>query len=271
MAIEAIDSHAHVHFKNFDSDRDLVIHRAKKAGVIGIINIFISHEDYVQSIGKIEKYINQGYIKVAIGFAPQLIDNLDVHEYLEFLRKIGQEYIAIGECGLDYYWITDDVLIKKMEGSFQAILEIVRKVKKPLIIHARTAHRKNAYLKIVEYLNQYGVRRAVFHSFLGSLGDLKKIMDGGWYVGIPTVYVRRRDLRVILENLDLNKVLVETDSPYLSPRKGERNEPANVIEVISYISAIRNEDVETLSQRFLSNTARFFNLEVSKLTIGMKL
>jgi len=256
----AIDSHAHLTFDVFKGDLEDVISRAKNSGVRAIICVSVDARDFLEALRISEGYTN--YVYPTLGLAPQMADEIKFEEFLDALERWKGKYVAIGECGLDYYWRTNSDEVKFMIKSFSRIAEIARNDDIPLIVHARSAHGKNAYREIVRILRNLGVERAVFHAFLGRKGDAREITRMGWLVSIPTIYIRRPDLWEIIKATSLECMLVETDSPYLPPSKGERNEPANVIRVLELISKVKEMDAEEVSEIILSNTCGFFGIKV---------
>jgi len=260
--ILAVDSHAHISLRHFDNDREEVINRARKNGVIGIINPAINPSDFDKALKISQRY--HGYIYVALGLAPQTASNEDLIEILDQAKKHRSKYIAIGECGLDYYWVRSPAEIENMVRIFQGMVQLAVETKLPMIIHARTAYGKNAYREIAKILNNYGIEKAVFHAFFGRKKDVEVITKNNWYIGIPTVYLRRRDLWSILKSIPLHNMLIETDSPYLSPEKGKRNEPSNVLLIIELLSKIFGKDPYELSIIILENTKKFFGIKIEK-------
>jgi len=260
--IVAIDSHAHISLRHFDGDREEVIERAKSKGVLAIINPAINPIDFDRALELGRLY--RGYIYVALGLAPQTASIRDLIEILDRAKKHRNRYVAIGECGVDYYWVRDLANIESMVKIFERMVQLAVETKLPMIIHARTAHGKNAYRDIIKILNNYGIEKAVFHAFLGGKRDAEAIIKNNWYVGIPTVYLRRQDLWNTIKLIPLSHILIETDSPYLSPEKGKRNEPSNVLLIIKLISKILDKDPYELSMTILENTERFFGIKIEK-------
>ncbi|MCR8471495.1 MAG: TatD family hydrolase [Candidatus Korarchaeota archaeon] len=258
FALKLIDSHAHLSFDAFKNDLDEVILRAQKAGVVAIINPTISVSDFKNALKVAEKYPN---VFPALGLAPQIIEEELLKEFLSAINEFKENYIAIGECGLDFYWITEPKKVQFMLESFKTILEIVEKLKKPLIIHARSAHHKNAYVEIIELLETYNIKRAVFHAFLGSKKDVQAILRGDWYISIPTVYVRRKDLWFIVNDIPLDRMLIETDSPYLASRKGSRNEPSYIVDLLELISRITGINKDDIAYILTKNAIDLFELK----------
>lgn len=258
--MKIIDSHAHLSFDAFKNDLDEVISRASKAGVVAIINPTISADDFKNAIRISERY---PMVFPALGIAPQTLREDLFEEFLLAAERFKGKFIAIGECGLDFYWVTEPTRIEFMLESFKTILEIVEKLNKPLIIHARSAHRRNAYAEIVQMLETHSIKRAVFHAFFGSKRDVQTILRGDWFISIPTVYVRRKDLWSIVASIPIDRMLVETDSPYLAPKQGIRNEPAYVVETLKLIAQLMNMSIDDVAQILTKNTIGLFNLMIT--------
>jgi len=235
-----------------------VIRRAKDAGVLAIINPAISPEDFEVAVNLARKYNDM--LHIALGLAPQRAQLKDLDVIVDLADKYKGRYIAIGECGLDYYWVRTEDEIEKMRRIFKTMVSLASSYDLPMIIHSRSAHGRNAYAEIIGILGKSGVERAVFHAFFGRKSDALEITRRGWLIGIPTVYVRRRDLWGVLKKVPLENVLVETDSPYLSPTKGKRNEPANVVVLIDLLSKIRSGDPFDIAYTILENTKTFFEI-----------
>ncbi len=258
--MRVIDSHAHLSFDIFRRDLDSVIAKARKVGVVAVINPTITPKDFENALRIAERY--KDYVFPALGLAPQILNEELFQKFLLALKNFEKSYIAVGECGLDFHWVRDEEKVNFMRESFREVLQIIEKLGKPIIIHARSAHHRNAYIEIVRELEVHKIKKAVFHAFLGSKKDIRMILNGDWLVSIPTVYVRRKDLWHIISSVPLERMLVETDSPYLAPRRGIRNEPANVIEVVKLIARINNMDEEDVAEILTKNTINLFELRI---------
>jgi len=244
----------------FDEDRDQVVQRAKRHGVIAIVNPTINSEDFVKAVRIREQY--REILHIALGLAPQRATKTDLMKVLELARNYRNEFIAIGECGLDFYWVRDINEIKLMREIFRSMLQLAVEYRLPVIIHARTAFGHNAYREVMRLLEEYGVEDAVFHAFLGSKADMREITKRGWYISFPTVYVRRKDLWGIIMEAPIDYILIETDSPYLAPQKGIRNEPANVVMLVELIARLKNMDKFDVADIILRNTRDLFRIQI---------
>lgn len=255
-----IDSHAHLTFDIFKNDLEQVIDRALRTNIVAIINPTIDPEDFIKAMRISQKYPK--YIIPALGLAPQTSNQRNLNAFFDAIKVHRGQYIAIGECGLDYYWVTDPKQVNFMKNSFEKIVKIASDYNLPLIIHARTAHQKNAYLEVVSILKENNIENAVFHAFFGKKSDAMEIIKHNWFIGIPTIYVRRVDLWRVLEKIPVENMLVETDSPYLSPVRGLRNEPANVRKVLEVISQIKNINIYEAADIIFNSTKTFFKLRI---------
>ncbi len=260
LIMKLVDSHAHISMPVFSDDLDQVVSRAINAGVIAVINPTIDSNDFIAALKLEKKY--RGFIFVALGLAPQTATLQQLNDVLEVAKQYKGRYVAIGEVGLDFYWVKSVDRIVTMRKIFESMLGLAKELNLPLIIHARSAYGKNAYVQIAEYLKKYDIESAVFHAFFGRKSDLELIVNNGWMIGIPTVYLRRRELWKILELVPLDNILLETDSPYLAPTKGTRNEPANVVKLVNLLTTIKHMDNETVASIILENTKKFFNISL---------
>ena len=256
--LKVIDSHAHLSMDTFKQDLQSVIEHARSRGVVAVMNPTIDKKDFLEALQIQKKYPD--FIYVALGLAPQLLNERKLDEFMEAINEYNNKYLAIGECGLDYYWVTKPKEIEFMRQAFMKVMEVVAERKKPIIIHARSAHRRNAYREIIKYLKEFGIEKAVFHAFLGKKSDALEIIKGGWMLGIPTIYMRRRDLWGVIKAVPLDNMVIETDSPYLSPVKGTRNEPANVVGLIDLIAEIKGKNKEEIACKIYENTKALFNI-----------
>lgn len=267
-----IDTHAHLDVKQFKPDIDIVITRARAAGVTTIINIGPS----VNS-AKAASQMNSNQIKMfsTIGLHPEYVpmanSNKSVPLKMKALEKIylanPQKVVGVGECGLDYFkhdgQITNEE-ITAQKTLFQAEINLAKKLNLPLIIHCRpsTSSGPSAWDDI--FLPELQGTTGVFHSFTGSPADAKKVLDLGFYLGLSCIvtYPKNDSLRQIIKDAPLTRLLTETDCPFLPPQnmRGKRNEPANVTEVIKIIAQVKSLREKEVSEAVLENARRLFHL-----------
>lgn len=267
-----IDTHAHLTWDSFKPDLQEVVERAKKAGVTHVINIGVD----MKSSKKAAQLKYPG-IKCysTIGLHPhevsKLINNVSIHQNIEALEQLYQtssgKVVAVGECGLDYHFennpdyipssLPQDEQIKLQEKLFLAQIALAKKLNLPLIIHCRDAWND---ILLPELQGVTGV----FHSFTGNADQAKKILDLGYYLGFSCIvtYPKNDYLREIIKSIPIDKILTETDCPFLPPqtKRGQRNEPANVAEVVKVIAEMKQISYEEAAQTIIENAKRLFKL-----------
>ncbi len=253
-----VDSHAHLDLKKFDNDRDIVIENAKQCGISHIINIFLSPEAYAERKGYFDAHEN---IFFSLGIHPS--DGLKFNE--QTLQAMRQCFIndkrlrAVGEIGLDFYWdhCPKDVQLQ----IFVEQLNLARELKKPVLIHSREATDATIALLEKEGFVDYPL---LWHCFGGNEAELKQIIHHGWYVSIPgaVTYPKNEQLRKAAAAAPLDKLMLETDCPYLAPQewRGERNEPALSVFTAHCIAKAKNINVAELWQHCGDNARKFFNI-----------
>ena len=230
-----IDTHAHLDFSQFDKDREKVIQYALSRGVKRIINVGVNLESSRQSI---ELAINYPQIYATVGFHPH-----DANEFnkknLQGLKRLAQnqKVVAIGEVGLDFYRNLSPVEIQKQ--AFISQLELACELNLPVVVHIR-----DAYKDSLDILEKRKNIRGVLHCFEGNIKQAKRGLDLGFYISFNgRITYDNPSLVDLVKQIPIEKILVETDSPYLPPypHRGKRNQPAWVELVIKKIAQIKEE------------------------------
>ena len=256
-----IDSHCHLNFNKFDDDRLDVIARAKVEGIIAFINPGTSLDDSRQVVALTEQ-IPEVY--AAIGVHPN--DAAEVDEAaLNELRELAAQpkVVAIGEIGLDYYW--DKAPRPVQRRVFEQQLDLAKAVNLPVIIHQR-----DSAADTMDVLRQWGKDGnhpgLVLHSFSGDQAMADEAIELGFHIGIsgPVTFKNARDLPGIVASLPPERILVETDAPFLSPHpyRGKRNEPARVKVVAEKVAELQKLSLAEISQQLTKNTISLFKLPI---------
>ncbi|MDP2983990.1 MAG: TatD family hydrolase [Candidatus Latescibacter sp.] len=237
------DTHAHLDFEDFDSDRDQVIERAAEAGVSCIIDPGIDAASSKKAISLAEKY---GIVYAAAGIHPNNVAGA-LPEDMEIIARLAkrEKIVAIGETGLDFYRnrTPSDMQVQ----SFQKHLELAKEMNLPVIIHFRRVEREGIELAGIE---RFKGLRGVFHCFGGAVDFALELVDMGFCIGFdgPLTYPNSDRIEVA-EAVPLERCLIETDSPFLAPQKyrGRRNEPSFAGEVAKKLAEIKNLGVEEVA------------------------
>lgn len=250
-----IDIHAHLDFKQFDNDREEVIKKAQKANVKAIINNGTDPETNRKTIELAKKY---NVIKPALGLYPvygaKLTDE-ELDEEFKFIES--SKPVALGEVGLDLKELPD---LKKQKEVFERFIKLSNKLKIPLIVHSRKAEQET-----LDCLMSSEAKLVNMHCFSGKISLAKKIEDHGWFLSIPPNIVFSEHFQGLVKAISLSHLLTETDSPFLSNVKGERNEPANVAVTVKKIAELKGLDpLETENNLFLNFSRLFKGIKVVK-------
>jgi TatD DNase family protein len=260
-----IDSHAHIDGEEFDADRDEVVRRARESGVCAILNVGTGdpHSGSLERAVEVaEKYDG---VFAAVGVHPhdaRLFDD-DAASRIQRLAKQSSRVIAWGEIGLDYHY--DNSPRDVQREVFRRQLRLAREVELPVIIHSREAD--DDTVNILREELKDSVRGGVMHCFGGSRSRLAGIVELGFMVSFAgnLTFKKAEDLREVARLVPLERLLVETDCPFLTPVpfRGKRNEPARVVEVARYLAQLRQVTLEEMGRLTTDNFARFFALDVS--------
>lgn len=251
-----VDVHAHFDLGEYDSDLDVVLNDCKAKGVKAIIANGVHQESNRKVLALAKKY---DMIKPALGFYPVHVTEQPwekVEFELEFIKK-NKDKFAIGEVGLDYKFGDDnsngDKFKEIQKKAFQKIIEISEKTKRPLIIHSRKAEQD-----VIEMLESSSLKNPVMHCFMGKKKLMQRIADNGWNFSVPVILGKLQQLQELVEYTNINQLLTETDSPYLSPVPGERNTPANVAITVKKIAEIKKFEQEEVANNIFMNYQRLF-------------
>lgn len=261
-----VDTHAHLDFHQFDADRQVVIERAEAAGVAVIVNVGADLVSSRRAVSLAEQY--EG-IFAAVGIHPHDAKRLNGSALAE-LRNLARNprVVAVGEIGLDFYRNLSPQDVQRR--AFQAQLAWAAKLGKPVIIHDREAHDEVMGL-LADWAAGLGGsplagRLGVLHTFSGDLSMAEQAIDLGFYISVsgPVTYKNAHRLSEIVRNLPLDRLLVETDCPYLTPHphRGKRNEPAHVGLVAEKVAALRGMAFDELAKATTANAQRLFQFEL---------
>ncbi len=252
-----IDTHAHLALPQFDKDRAAVINRAREAGIKHIITVSTDSDDCRKAVSLAHEH---DFISAAVGIHPHDAKTINADTY-SLLRKLAPDskVVAIGEIGLDFY--RNLSLRETQIRHFREQLRLAREVSLPAIIHDREAHQE--VLKILQEEKAETVG-GVIHCFSGDWEMAKACLDMGFYLSIPgtITYKRSEEYHKLVHDLPLDRILIETDCPFLTPHplRGNRNEPAYVQYVAEAVARIKRIAQEELAKITAQNSQKLFNL-----------
>lgn len=254
-----IDTHSHIYLPQFDHDRELMLQRAREAG---IDKIFLPNID-LASIPLMHKLCDE---HPRMCYPMMGLHPCDVKEGFETVLAQMQamfserKYIAIGEIGIDLFW--DKTTLPMQVDAFMTQIEWAKEMQLPIVIHARDSF--DEIFSVLDELNDDRLR-GVFHCFTGTNEEARKVIEyGGFMMGIGGVLTYEKSgLDAVLANIPMEYLIVETDSPYLTPKpfRGKRNESAYVTFVASRLAEIKNIPIEEIGSITSENALKMFDLQ----------
>ena len=255
MYSNIFDSHAHYTDKSFNDDREIMLGFLRESGVCGVINCGADIESSVFSLELAKKY---PFIYAACGVHPEEVETVD-KDYTVTLRNLAknEECVAIGEIGLDYYWRQDTK--SQQKEMFENQIVLAKELNLPIIVHDREAH--NDTLEILKKHKPEGV----LHCFSGSVETAKEVLKLGMYIGLggAVTFKNARKAVEVAEMLPLDRLLLETDCPYMAPvpMRGKRNNSTYISYIAEKVAEIKGVDPQTVLDVTAENTKKLFNIK----------
>ena len=255
--MEFFDSHSHYNDEKFDDDREELIKNTFESGITKFMCIGYDVESSKKAIEISEKYEN---IYATCGISPNDIEKVN-NSSLKEIEKLAksQKIVAIGEIGLDYYWEKDNIKREKQKELFIEQIKIANKLDLPIVIHTR-----DAYLDTIKILKENKCNNTgIFHCCPLNSELIKDGLDLGYYISFSGVITFKNAKPERCINLvPMDKLLIETDSPYLSPEpyRGKRNDSRRVIEVAKRIAEIKNMKLEEVAKKTYENSLKIYKI-----------
>ena len=250
------DTHAHLDDGRFAEDRSELIKHMQAGGVSLIVNVGADMEGSRQSVILSKDY---DFIYAAVGLHPYDAQTMTEHELSELYNLAkNPKVVAIGEIGLDYHY--DEADTDKQKEWFYRQIKLAEELSLPYIVHDREAH-----ADCLEIIKKSGYFRGVMHCYSGSTEMAKELTNLGFYISFagPVTFKNGKKAKEAAKNVPLDRLLIETDSPYLSPEpyRGQRNDSSKVRYVAKEIAALRDMTEEEIAKITLENGKRFFGIQ----------
>ena len=253
LTVNLVDVHCHLSMKHFKGDLDQVILKARRRKLILIVTSSISPDDFLSSLKIVNKYKN--YVYVTLGLHPPGVTEESFKQTIKLIEKYKNDILGIGEVGLDFYHVKSEGLRKFQQKTFKEFIRLSKMLELPLIVHSR-----DAMPLTLNILREEDAHNVILHCFSGSVEEAKTAIKEGWFISIPTAVATRPLYQSIARFVPLSHMVLETDSPFLSPFKGQRNEPANVYYAASKVAEIKGETLGKIAAVTTRNALRFFGL-----------
>ena len=252
------DTHAHYDSRQFNPDRDEVLSGLKARGVSLVVNPGCDLPTSRTAVELAEQY---PFLYAAVGFHPEELEGAELSDLEEIRRLAGHDkVVAIGEIGLDYYWVKDEEGRKKEQEFFRAQMRLAEELNLPVIVHDREAHGDTLAI-VKEFPNVKGV----FHCYSGSVEMARELVEMGWMISLTGVltYKNARKSVEVVEAIPLDRLMIETDSPYMAPvpHRGKRNDSGYVLHVCEKMAEIKGISVEECAAATMENGKRLFRIE----------
>lgn len=250
-----IDTHAHYDDKAFDEDREALLAELQGKGICRVINSGSSLDACKRTVELTEKY---DFIYGTLGIHPCDCEDL-TEEHVQWIKEkcALDKILAVGEIGLDYYWDEPDREIQKKWFARQ--MELAKEVKLPMVIHSRDAAQDTIAMMKEHHAEAVG---GVIHCYSYSKESARDFLDMGFYFGVGGVvtFQNGKKLKEVVEYLPMDRILTETDSPYLSPvpNRGKRNDSRNLTYVVEEIARIKGISVQEVQEICLANAHRLY-------------
>jgi TatD DNase family protein len=247
--LKIVDTHCHLEQAEFENDRDVVIQNARKMG-ISCITSAITPEDWNKCL---EIAFQNDNVYASIGLDPILWQASD--HLLRYIETHQDQIVSIGEVGLDFYRERDHSLRASQEETFRLAIETAKRLHLPLQVHSRSAGKQ-----ALDILSDMDARDVHMHAFDGKASYARTTSyDLGYYFSIPTSVVRSPQKQKLVKAVNIERLLLETDSPVLGPEKGERNEPIKILLALAEVAAILHWNEEEVREIVLENTLRLYS------------
>ena len=255
--MQLFDSHAHLDDDKFNADLKETAEKIAASDVSLLVDVGSNIKTSEKAIKIAEQY---PFVYAAVGIHPCDAFETDEEQNMQHLRELAahEKVVAIGETGLDYYW--DDVDRETQKRGFIRQIALANELKLPLIVHNRDAHADT-----LSILKEYKPESAIIHCFSGSAEMAKELSKMGYYISFSgsVTFKNARQLPEAVKAVPLNRLLVETDSPYLAPepKRGTRNDPTNVLYTAAKIADILNLPLEEAARITFENAKRVYKLK----------
>lgn len=250
-----IDTHCHLEQPDYNLDREQVIEKCKRQ-LKAVITCCAHPKDFDLTMKLVDQH--KRFVFATASIHPLYIKEIsekEIDRFIDLIKRNKDKLVGIGEQGLDYFMIKESEWQRKQRELFIRLINFAKDLKKPIVVHAR-----DAFDDAVEILEREGAEAVQMHMF-GARHLLKRIIENGWYVSLNTIVLKSKSYKKIARDCPLNRLLLETDSPWLG-LDGRRNNPTAVRVVAETIAEIKKTAFEEVERTTTQNAIDFFSLKV---------
>lgn len=255
-----IDCHCHLEQKEYNQEREQIIEQCKRE-LRALITCCAHPKDFELTLELVNKY--RGFIFCTLSIHPEYIKEIndkEINNFIEIIRKNKNNIVAIGETGLDFYWIKEPEFREKQKELFRKFIALAKELNLPIVIHSR-----DASIECIEILEQEGMKykKVLMHLFTDRK-HLQKVIENGWFISIGPGIIKSKDIKKIARDAPLKQILLETDSPWFAQKdQGQKyGTPLNVKLALEKIAEIKHISIEEVEKQTDLNAIEFFNLKI---------
>ncbi len=247
------DTHSHLEMPRLFPKAESIVRRAKEAGVIGIVVSAIEPKFFPKALDLKKRFPE--FVWPTFGLHPPRATTRMVKRTIEAIYDYQEEIVAIGEVGLDYYWVKDAKVREDQKSAFINFIRLADELNLPLVVHSR-----NAEADVLQILRNEKMFDAQLHCF-NNLEHVQLAAEQRFFMSVPTSVVSRQRMQHIAEAMPLENMLLETDAPYLSPVPGKTNEPSNLPYAAAKIAELKGISTEMVAATTTTNALNFLHLQ----------
>jgi TatD DNase family protein len=251
--LELFDSHSHIEMPRLYPSAAAVVKRAKKVGVISVVVSPIEPKFYTKALDLMERF--PGFIWPTFGLHPPRTTPRMVKQCMRLIREHSDRILAIGEVGLDYYWVREEHKRELQRRYFVEFIRLAAELDIPLVVHSREAE-----ADAIRILKEEQVTSVQLHCF-NNPDLVAEAASQKWFMSVPTSVVSRRRMQRIAEAMPLTNMLLETDAPWLAPQPRQQNEPSNLPFAVTKIAELQKTTEESVAKITTNNALELFRLE----------
>ena len=252
-SLRLFDAHCHLEDPAFDDDRWEVIDRAVKAGVVGMVSSSLDSSDAEKAL---RLFLPTNVVYISLGLDPRDVDDeAEIKAVERLILENEKDIVAVGEVGMDYRIAKQESVRKRQEEVFRRFIRLAEEIDKPIVVHSLWAQRP-----VLRVLEDEGATRVVLHAFGGSQRDVKTAVERGWYVSIATNVTRSANVQKVAEATPVEYMVLESDSPVLSPDSKGRNEPANIVKSVKFLAKMKGMKPAELAEITTTNAMEVYGL-----------
>ncbi|MFH1823271.1 MAG: TatD family hydrolase [archaeon] len=250
-----IDCHMHIEQKEYQKNIDEFVSKWKKE-LKSIISSACAPKELEKALVLYKKF--QPFLQISIGIHPTYIKRIteaNIKKTIEFIKKNKENIVSIGEIGLDYYWIKEEEFREKQKELFRKMIRLAKELDLPIVVHSRDAREDT-----MDILKKEGAKKVLMHLFTDKK-ELPRVIQNNWSISIGPSIAKSKDIKKIARDMPLNRILLETDSPWFKQEGQKFGQPTNVIVPLKKIAEIKKISEEEVEKQTDLNAKKFFNLQ----------